>query len=149
MSVCLDDMNLKVLIQVWLEVQVETTLNVCNEDAISCVSTSNDDEAHFLPPWSFDGTREAAIDHLVSIATGAIISYPESVGQLRLSWSFMYPNILKQSKLPLNRISMSKCLHKRLALSKWNLPPVLGAVSIGNYVLQRNERGAHLRKDHV
>lgn len=50
--------------------EVETTLNVCNEDAISCVSTSNDDEAHFLPPWSYDGPRDAAINHLVSIATG-------------------------------------------------------------------------------
>ena len=52
-------------------VQVESTLNVCSEGASSCVSTSNDDEAHFLPPWSYDGPRETAIAHLISISTGA------------------------------------------------------------------------------
>lgn len=51
--------------------EVETTLNVCSESSTSCVSTQNDDEAHFLPPWSYDGSREAAVQQLVSVATGA------------------------------------------------------------------------------
>ncbi len=51
--------------------EVETTLNVCSESSVSCVSTQNDDEAHFLPPWSYDGTREAAVLRLISVATGA------------------------------------------------------------------------------
>ena len=52
--------------------QVESTLNVCSEGAASCVSTSNDDEAHFLPPWSYDGSRDAAIEHLITVGTGAV-----------------------------------------------------------------------------
>ncbi len=49
----------------------ETTLNLCRENSVSCVSTHNDDEAHFLPPWSYDGTRNDAIARLVDVITGA------------------------------------------------------------------------------
>jgi hypothetical protein len=46
-------------------------LNACALASPSCVSTQNDDEKHFIPPWQYDGPQAAAIDRLVSLATGA------------------------------------------------------------------------------
>ena len=43
---------------------------MCPEESASCVSTQNDDEAHFLPPWSYDSGRAAAVDQLIGAATG-------------------------------------------------------------------------------
>ncbi|KAI3434790.1 hypothetical protein D9Q98_002848 [Chlorella vulgaris] len=51
--------------------EVNETLNACPLDAPSCISTLSDDEEHFAAPWQFDGTREEAIEQLISIATGA------------------------------------------------------------------------------
>ena len=51
-------------------VQVNDTLNSCAFDADSCISTSNDDKKHFTAPWSYDGDRADAVDHLVAVATG-------------------------------------------------------------------------------
>lgn len=67
--------------------EVETTLNVCPESAASCVSTQNDDEAHFLPPWSYDGTRDAAVDRLIRVATGGSYSQIPSNEPLGISRS--------------------------------------------------------------
>lgn len=53
------------------QAQVNETLNACPLDAPSCISTLSDDEEHFAAPWQFDGTREEAIEQLISIATGA------------------------------------------------------------------------------
>ena len=52
--------------------QVNDTLNSCAFDADSCVSTSNDDKKHFTAPWSYDGDRTEAVDHLVAVATGIL-----------------------------------------------------------------------------
>ena len=50
--------------------QVNETLNACPLDAASCVSTLNDDEAHFSAPWEFDGSRDAAVAALIAVVTG-------------------------------------------------------------------------------
>ena len=49
---------------------VNDTLNACNLEAQSCVSTLNDDELHFAAPWQFDGTPDDAVARLVDVATG-------------------------------------------------------------------------------
>ena len=45
-------------------------LNACALASASCVSTQNDDEKHFIPPWQYDGPQATAIARLVAIATG-------------------------------------------------------------------------------
>ena len=50
--------------------EVGGTLNVCPLDTLSCSSTQNDDEQHFVAPWMYDCSREEAIEQLVSVATG-------------------------------------------------------------------------------
>ncbi|PSC72961.1 hypothetical protein C2E20_3641 [Micractinium conductrix] len=50
--------------------EVNETLNTCNLDTPSCISTLNDDEGHFAAPWMFDGDRDAAVARLVEVATG-------------------------------------------------------------------------------
>ena len=50
--------------------QVNETLNACPLDAASCVSTLNDDEAHFSAPWEFDGSRDDAVAALIAVVTG-------------------------------------------------------------------------------
>jgi len=37
--------------------EVNDTLNACNLASTSCVSTLNDDEAHFLAPFMYEGDR--------------------------------------------------------------------------------------------
>ena len=46
-------------------------LNACALASRSCVSTQNDDEKHFVPPWQYDGPQAAAVAKLVAITTGA------------------------------------------------------------------------------
>eukprot|EP00208_Stichococcus_sp_RCC1054_P006789 CAMPEP_0206142630 /NCGR_PEP_ID=MMETSP1473-20131121/17675_1 /ASSEMBLY_ACC=CAM_ASM_001109 /TAXON_ID=1461547 /ORGANISM="Stichococcus sp, Strain RCC1054" /LENGTH=319 /DNA_ID=CAMNT_0053537703 /DNA_START=96 /DNA_END=1055 /DNA_ORIENTATION=+ len=67
--------------------EVESTLNSCGEASPSCVSTSNDDEAHFLAPWSYDGSREKAIEHLITISTGGGANAGVSTDPLGISRS--------------------------------------------------------------
>ena len=50
--------------------EVNATLNACPLESESCVSTLNDDEAHFVAPWSYDGPLEDAVAGLVDVATG-------------------------------------------------------------------------------
>ncbi len=50
----------------------ETTLNVCDEEAASCVSTQNDDEAHFLAPWSAGSCNETSPCSEVRHASGVM-----------------------------------------------------------------------------
>lgn len=47
-------------------------LNSCPEEVESCASTQNDDEAHFVPPWEYDGTREEAKQQLVEVAVNGV-----------------------------------------------------------------------------
>jgi hypothetical protein len=47
------------------------TLNACSLNVESCVSTYNDDEVHFVPPWEWTSpNKQSAIDQLLSVATG-------------------------------------------------------------------------------
>ncbi|KXZ47949.1 hypothetical protein GPECTOR_31g311 [Gonium pectorale] len=74
--------------------EVNGTLNTCSLTAPSCVSVMSDDEAHFVPPWTYDVSdtysrtassasaageaararaadpREAAVERLLDVATG-------------------------------------------------------------------------------
>jgi len=50
--------------------EVNGTLNACSMDKESCVSTLNDDEAHFAAPWEFNDTTEDAVQKLIDVATG-------------------------------------------------------------------------------
>lgn len=50
--------------------EVNETLNACSMNKASCVSTLNDDEAHFMAPWEFEMDREEAVERLVSVSTG-------------------------------------------------------------------------------
>ena len=50
--------------------EVNDTLNACDLNAASCVSTFSDDEKHFITPWSFDAPRPDAIEQLIRVATG-------------------------------------------------------------------------------
>jgi len=50
--------------------EVNNTLNACTPTSQSCVSTLNDDEAHFEAPWQYDISTADAVESLVHIATG-------------------------------------------------------------------------------
>lgn len=50
--------------------EVSGTLNTCDLDSPSCVSSQNDDEAHFVAPWMYDGSAAQAVEELVAVATG-------------------------------------------------------------------------------
>ena len=50
--------------------EVNGGLNACEFQSLSCVSTQNDDEDHFLPPWIYDGSTSKALQRLVDVATG-------------------------------------------------------------------------------
>mmetsp|Transcript_17183 Transcript_17183/g.43623 ORF Transcript_17183/g.43623 Transcript_17183/m.43623 type:complete len:328 (-) Transcript_17183:974-1957(-) len=50
--------------------EVGGTLNTCDLDAPSCVSSQNDDEAHFVAPWMYDGFTAKAVEELLAVATG-------------------------------------------------------------------------------
>jgi len=45
-------------------------LNSCPPETVSCASSQNDDEAHFIKPWICEGSRSEAMDKLIYIATG-------------------------------------------------------------------------------
>jgi len=45
-------------------------LNSCPSDVASCVSSQNDDKAHFTAPWAYEGDRSLAMRRLVAVATG-------------------------------------------------------------------------------
>ena len=47
-----------------------------NFNSSSCVSTQNDDEKHFVPPWQYEGKPKAAVKQLLDSATGAYDCLP-------------------------------------------------------------------------
>lgn len=47
-------------------------LNSCDRAQTSCVSSQNDDAAHFSAPWAYEGGRVDAMRTLVGVATGDI-----------------------------------------------------------------------------
>ncbi|KAK3283533.1 hypothetical protein CYMTET_8766 [Cymbomonas tetramitiformis] len=47
-------------------------LNSCPPETISCVSSQNDDESHFIKPWIYPGDRIEAMNQLVEVATGGL-----------------------------------------------------------------------------
>ena len=49
-------------------------LNSCPEETEACVSSQNDDEAHFATPWAYPGDRPTAMRRLVAVATGGVAS---------------------------------------------------------------------------
>ena len=55
--------------------EVNGGLNACEFQSLSCVSTQNDDEDHFLPPWIYDGSTSKALQRLVDIATGVQLTH--------------------------------------------------------------------------
>ena len=50
--------------------EVNGTLNACTLSSASCVSSQNEDEDHFMAPWQYPNSTDAAIDNLVAVATG-------------------------------------------------------------------------------
>lgn len=50
--------------------QVNSGLNICELSSTSCVSTQNDEEDHFLPPWIYEGGLRDAVQRLKDVATG-------------------------------------------------------------------------------
>ena len=50
--------------------EVNGVLNACQLGSLSCVSTLSDDAAHFVAPWEYEGSRDAAIQLLEDVATG-------------------------------------------------------------------------------
>lgn len=49
---------------------VNETLNSCTLDSQSCISTMNDDEAHFAAPWQYELPPDDALAYLIDVATG-------------------------------------------------------------------------------
>ena len=45
-------------------------LNSCPDTSEACVSSQNDDEAHFIAPWAYPGDRSDAMRRLVAVAVG-------------------------------------------------------------------------------
>jgi hypothetical protein len=45
-------------------------LNSCPDTSEACVSSQNDDEAHFVAPWAYPGNRSDAMRRLVAVAVG-------------------------------------------------------------------------------
>lgn len=54
---CLHATHLQTNSVVWPSLAgiVEGVLNTCSMSTTSCVSSLNDDEAHFVPPWEWEG----------------------------------------------------------------------------------------------
>ncbi|KAK9792470.1 hypothetical protein WJX73_000761 [Symbiochloris irregularis] len=50
--------------------EVNGDLNACEFNSASCISTQNDDEAHFVAPWTYDSSKKDAVSHLIDVATG-------------------------------------------------------------------------------
>ena len=50
--------------------EVNSSLNTCTLSSQSCISTLNDDEAHFAAPWQYDGLTADAVNRLIEVATG-------------------------------------------------------------------------------
>jgi len=46
------------------------TLNTCSMNKVSCISTLNDDEAHFAAPWEFESTTDDAVAQLCRVVEG-------------------------------------------------------------------------------
>ena len=49
---------------------VDGLLNSCPGETEACVSSQNDDEAHFVAPWAYPGDRVAAMRRLVDVVAG-------------------------------------------------------------------------------
>ena len=47
-------------------------LNTCDRARTSCVSSQNDDAAHFAAPWAYEGARVDAMKRLVGVASGDV-----------------------------------------------------------------------------
>ncbi|CAK0783266.1 hypothetical protein CVIRNUC_006465 [Coccomyxa viridis] len=52
--------------------EINGVLNACPLSSLSCASTQNDDQDHFIPPWQYDGDLQSARDRLLKIATGEV-----------------------------------------------------------------------------
>ena len=50
--------------------EVNGTLNACTLTSPACISSQNEDEDHFVAPWQYNISTDAAIDMLVAVATG-------------------------------------------------------------------------------
>lgn len=50
--------------------EVHGSLNTCSLASVSCISVQNDDAQHFMAPWTYEKSREAAITQLLDVATG-------------------------------------------------------------------------------
>lgn len=50
--------------------ELNGTLNACTLNSASCVSSQNEDEDHFMAPWQYSSSTNAAVDSLVAVATG-------------------------------------------------------------------------------
>ena len=50
--------------------EVNGTLNACTLTSPACISSQNEDEDHFVAPWQYNTSTDAAIDMLVAVATG-------------------------------------------------------------------------------
>lgn len=51
--------------------ELNGTLNACTLNSASCVSSQNEDEDHFMAPWQYSSSTEAAVASLVEVATGS------------------------------------------------------------------------------
>lgn len=47
--------------------EMEGALNACPLGSDSCISVYNDDSQHFVPPWTYDSTREVAVQQLIQV----------------------------------------------------------------------------------
>ena len=53
----------------WLA-QVNGGLNICELSSRSCISSQNDEEDHWAPPWIFESSVSEAVQRLKAVATG-------------------------------------------------------------------------------
>ncbi|KAK9862171.1 hypothetical protein WJX84_010014 [Apatococcus fuscideae] len=49
--------------------EIDSTLNACNLQSPSCVSSQNEDESHFEAPWQYEGSQKAAVKRLIKAVT--------------------------------------------------------------------------------
>ena len=70
--------------------ELNGTLNACTLSSASCVSTQNEDEDHFMAPWQYNSSTEAAVDRLIAVATGTNIQCCNSARCLTLQQSCLF-----------------------------------------------------------
>ena len=56
----------------------DEAIKLCPDERVVCVSSY--DERHFVEPWEYDGTREAAVGRVADVATrlGGVVSRDDS-----------------------------------------------------------------------